>query len=275
MAWRAQPTPDRVMTDASDTLAQGSDFLGLRFEGAVAYISIERERYRNALSVEGWRSLTACVDVLSLRDDVKLVVLRGAGRTFSAGFDIREWETYDPDAVDLTFAAMETALEAVEAVPVPTVAVVEGVAAGAGCQLALACDLRLMAASASIGMPVLRLGILPSPRFALRLSSVAGPAVARELLYTGRLLRAAEADLRGLASAVVDDDDLDSALDRLAEQIAAQPRTGLLATKAATTVELCRLRETHRGLGWSFSDPSEFPTRVAQFLERSAPRPAR
>jgi enoyl-CoA hydratase len=242
----------------------------LDIEGDVARLTIGNGSRRNALGVADWTRLRRLADGLSLYPDVKVVVVRGAGATFSAGSDIREWSAATPAEVDASFQAMEAALQAVENIEVPTVAVIAGVAAGAGCELALACDLRLMARSARLGMPILRLGILPSPAFALRLSALAGSARTRELLYTGRLLDAEQAERYGLATEIVDNSDLDARLENLVSAITSQPRTALVITKAATGIELTRLRSEHGHPGWSFSDPSEFPRRIAAFLKRSA-----
>lgn len=110
-----------------------------------------------------------------------------------------DWVDADSAYVEKSFAHMEEAFSAIEDCPVPVVAEIRGVAAGAGCQLALACDLRLMADSARIGMPIARLGILASPAFAARMVALTGPSVARELLYTGRLVDARTAVELGLA----------------------------------------------------------------------------
>jgi enoyl-CoA hydratase len=242
----------------------------LDIEADVARLTIGNGSRRNALGVTDWTRLRRLADGLSLHPDVKVLVVRGAGSTFSAGSDIREWSQARPAEVDASFQAMEAALQAVENIQVPTVAVVEGVAAGAGCELALACDLRLMARSARLGMPILRLGILPSPAFTLRLSALAGPARTRELLYTGRLLDSEQAERYGLATDIVDDPALDARLENLVSAITSQPRTALVITKAATGIELSRLRKEHDHLDWAFSDPREFPRRIAAFLKPSA-----
>ena len=152
----------------------------------VADVSVGDGQRGNALSSEDWRELEQTFRHLAEDDQLRAVVVRGQGGTFSAGSDMREWVQADRTDVAQSFAAMEAAFTAIEDLPVPVIAEVEGVAAGAGCQLALACDLRVLADTARIGMPIARLGILVSPSFAARLSVLAGPGVARELLYTGR-----------------------------------------------------------------------------------------
>ena len=116
-------------------------------------------------------------------------------------------------------AQMEAAFRAIEICPVPVIAQISGVAAGAGCQLALACDIRVVATSARIGMPIARLGIRPSPAFAARLVRVVGPAVAAELHYTGRLVKGPDAVTTGLANRCVYGELLASTVRDLVEEI--------------------------------------------------------
>ena len=266
MSHLAQDAPTTTAPDRGQSVPAAT----LHIEEDVARLTIGNGSRRNALGVTDWTRLRRLADGLSLYPDVKVVLVRGAAATFSAGSDIREWSQARPAEVDASFQAMEAALQAVESIEVPTIAVIEGVAAGAGCELALACDLRLMASSARLGMPILQLGILPSPAFTLRLSALAGPARTRELLYTGRLLDSEQAERYGLATEVVDDSDLDARLADLVSAITSQPRTALVVTKAATGIELSRLRKEHDHLDWAFSDRREFPRRIAAFLRRSA-----
>jgi enoyl-CoA hydratase len=199
---------------------------------------------------------------------VSVVVLRGGGQTFSAGSDLRFWEDEDSRTVDDDFGRMESALQAVEQIPVPTLAVVEGVAAGAGCELALACDLRIFSQTARIGLPILKLGVLVSPHFALRMSALIGVPRTRELLYSGRLVSADEAERLGMANVVVPQPSVDSELARWVGDISRQPRTGLVAAKTATTVALAELRTRHDAPGWRHFDPRQLSDRVGAFFQR-------
>jgi enoyl-CoA hydratase len=251
------------MTDAAPASRPGRIRLSRTPEVATVWIGDGRSR--NALRTGDWLALADAAAGLNHGPPVKTVLLRGQGATFTSGSDLTEWNGASPEEVDRSFAAMEQAFTAVEAIDVPTVAVVEGAAAGAGCQLALACDLRVAAASARIGMPILRWGILPSRMFVERLSRLAGPSRARELIYLGTMLTAARAEHYGLVSMVVTDEDLEASLTALVAGLTAQPRSGLVATK----------RADGRGAGddeparWSYFDAAEFPGRVAAF--RAAP----
>ena len=160
-------------------------------------------------------------------------------------------------------------MQAIEDLPVPTVAVVEGVATGAGCQLALACDLQLTNRSARVGMPIARLGLLVPATFANRMSLRIGPSRTKDLLYGGRLLTAQQAAGMGLVSTVVLDDDADAALAELLEGWEGLSAASLRASKAAVDQGLRPLTEPARHLPQGpAADPHEFARRVHGFLHR-------
>ncbi|MFJ4617048.1 enoyl-CoA hydratase/isomerase family protein [Streptomyces sp. NPDC088812] len=210
----------------------GTARVGLRREGPVATIRVGNGRRANALGVDDWRALTELLDGLCQDPSLGAVVVTGGGTaTFSAGSDMREWLGADPERIDASFAAMEEALRAVERLPVPAVARVSGAAVGAGCQLACACDLRVVADEARIGMPIARWGILVPPAFAARLALLTGPARARDLLYTGRLVGGAEAVGMGLATLSVPSAELRTATDRLLAAITEHPPAAIRAAK--------------------------------------------
>jgi enoyl-CoA hydratase len=193
----------------------------------------------NALGSDDWTRLTSVARELGADDSLRVVVISGSGRSpFTAGFDMLEWIDATPAEVDKSFEVMEQACVAIEQLPVPVIASVRGVAAGAGCQLACACDLRIIGERARIGMPIARWSILVSAAFAARLMVLAGPDVARELLYTGRLLTGPEAVARGLATQAVPERDLEKVTVDLASAIAAQPTAAVRAAKRAVDAAL-------------------------------------
>jgi len=200
---------------------------------SVAYLILNRPECRNALRSEHWMRLRDLA-LAAAQDDVAAVVLRGSRTTFCAGSDVREWHDASPEMVDSTFRSMEEALQAVEAIPVPTIAVVEGAALGAGCELVIACDVGLCTLDAQIGMPVVRLGIRPSPAFAGRLCASVGKSRARWLLYGGEIVAGGEAAAIGLCTRAVASDHLEAALTDWLQQICGQPRDAIVAAKLAT-----------------------------------------
>ena len=207
--------------------------LDVQRDGPVAIVTIGDGHRRNALTSAAWLRLAGCVGQLSADSGLAAILLRGAGRTFCAGSDVNEWVGAGPAAVEESFAHMETAFRAIETCPAPVLAAVTGVAAGAGCQLALACDLRVMSASARIGMPIARLGIRPSAAFAARLIRLAGPALAAELFYTGRLLRAPQALAAGLTNDVVPVSEVAARSTQLLGEITRNPVSAVRAAKQA------------------------------------------
>jgi len=244
--------------------------VALALRGPVAVLTVGTGARRNAMGIADWHCLQTAARGLAERSTVRAVVLRGHGDVFCAGSDLREWDGACAEQVDASFAQMEAALVAVEGIGVPTVAVVQGAATGAGCQLALACDVQLVARSARIGMPVAQLGILLSAAFATRLTVRVGPARAKELLYSGRLLSAEDAAAVGLVTRVVDDGDLETELHALLDVWRAQPTAALRAAKAAVNAGLTPLTEAAGRVPDSPSaDRLELARRVRAFLHRN------
>lgn len=168
----------------------------------------------NALSTALLGELEAAA--LALSDDPPgAVVVTGSDRMFAAGADIGEFG--GPDEAAVVGRAFRGALDAVAAIPRATIAAVSGFALGGGCELALACDLRLCAASARFGQPEVLLGIVPGGGATQRLARLVGPARAKELIFSGRQVAADEAQRIGLVDRVVDGDALTAAVAWAAE----------------------------------------------------------
>lgn len=212
-------------------------------DGALATVTIGNGQRRNALTAAGWQDLAEGFDALAGVTGLAGVIVQGAGDTFCAGSDVTQWRGIPPEALEDSFARMETAFRAVEACPVPVIAQVAGYATGAGCLLALACDLRVIGESARIGMPIARLGIRPSPAFASRLVRLSGPAVATEMLFTGRLLDARRAVSVGLANLAVPDLELTAGTRALIDDIVRHPPAALCAAKQAVIAATAPLPE--------------------------------
>ncbi len=233
--------------------------------GSIVHITVGDGSKRNALTSRGWDAIADSVRG-SDRDGTHAIVIRGSGGMFCAGSDLREWVEADLDVVEDSFARMESAFRTIEQCSVPVIAEVHGTAAGAGCQLALACDMRFLANSARIGMPIARLGIKASPAFAARILSLAGPATTRHMLYTGVLYDASEAVRRGLADQRVPDDDLPAVTAQVLSRIAEKPAATLRAAKHAVSQALAPTRQATTGNSDTMIEPAEFHDRITRFL---------
>jgi enoyl-CoA hydratase len=169
----------------------------------VGVATIDRQERRNALNAGLCHDLRARLESAG---DVRVVVVTGAGSAFCSGADlVTRFEGDDRSAEDTLRPAFELLMDAIEAFPGPVIAAVNGPAIGAGMQLAVACDFRVVAPVATFSIPAARLGLVLSPANIQRLALLVGPAGARELLMTGRGLDADEAEAVGLVHRRADD----------------------------------------------------------------------
>jgi enoyl-CoA hydratase len=173
--------------------------------GAVAVVTIDRPDALNALDVPTLTELRDRLAELAQDDTVRALVLTGAGeKAFVAGADIKYMSGLDPDGAKAWGALGHEAGLLLETMPKPTIAAINGFALGGGCELALACDLRYAASRAKLGQPEINLGIVPGWGGTQRLARICGLGVAKELIYTGRTVDAAEALRIGLVNAIAD-----------------------------------------------------------------------
>jgi enoyl-CoA hydratase len=206
--------------------------LAVQVDDRLAVVTITRPEVRNALSRQVLAELRDVLAELRERDDVGIVGFTGAGeKAFVAGADISQLRHYDlHTGLD---AEMQRTFDAVEAFPKPTVAAVNGFALGGGCELAMACDIRIASESARFGLPETTLSVLPGAGGTQRVARLVGTGRAIEMILTGRLVPAAEAHAIGLVSSVVPAGGLGAELRRLADQVLAK---GPLAVRLAKVV---------------------------------------
>lgn len=198
----------------------GDEVLLQSVEDGLATITLNRPAAMNALSRELAAAMLAAARDLASRADLRVVVVRGGGgRAFSAGADLKERATLTPVEKGAHTALIGAAIDAVAALPVPTIAAIRGFALAGGMELALACDIRLAAANASFGLTEVNIGIFPGAGGPVRLPRIVGPGKARELIFSGRRIDAAEALACGLVERVVPGEALDDAVAELAGQI--------------------------------------------------------
>lgn len=222
------------MTDTKRTL--------LELRDRIAVITLNAPERRNAIDLEMVESLHADLDRLQHEHGLVAVVLTGAGdQAFAAGADIAQLE--ERRSRDALAAINSSLFKRVEDFPVPIVAAIRGWCLGGGCELAIACDLRVAGRGAKLGQPEVSLGIIPAAGGTYRLPRLIGLGRARELIYTGRVVDAEEAERIGLVNRVVPDERvLDEAL-KLAAEIA---HNGPLAVRMAkaTMNALARANES-------------------------------
>jgi 2-(1,2-epoxy-1,2-dihydrophenyl)acetyl-CoA isomerase len=248
----------------------------IQFEpGAVARITLNRPDRLNSFTAHMHEELR---DALASLDEARVVVLTGAGRGFCAGQDLNDRAVAPGEMVDLG-ATVEISwnplVRLLAALPQPVIARVNGVAAGAGASLAMACDIAIAARSAKFIQSFAAIGLVPDTGGSWHLTRHLGQARAMGLALTGEPLPAEQAADWGLIWKCVDDAELDAAVDALAEKLAAMPPLGLAAIKQIIRTswdrsldeELIVQRDEMRRLGFT----EDYREGVAAFLEKRTP----
>ena len=200
-------------------------------EGHIGTVTLNRPDKRNALTTTMIGEFHAALRELAARQDVRVILVRGAGAAFCAGLDLRELAAQRAAGAVETHG-LEEALETLERCPQATIAAVQGDAVAGGCELALHCDLRVAADTARFAMPLARIGIAVPVRLTWKLVDTIGAAATKELLFTGEPLGAAEAHAFGLVNRVAPAADLDRAVTDLCAQIARNAPLSVRAMKA-------------------------------------------
>lgn len=193
-------------------------------DGPIAWLTFNRPEARNAMTWEMYDALVEACDRVDREPSLRVLVLRGAGeKAFIAGTDIAQFQGFTDRADGVKYEErLDRVLDRLERVAKPTIARVQGVAAGGGCAIAFACDLRVATPGASFGIPVARtLGNCLSAATCSRLLDVMNPGVVKDLLFTGRLISGEEAKSLGLVNRLVGADELDRTVRALATEIAA------------------------------------------------------
>lgn len=172
----------------------------------VSVLTLRRPRARNALGRQLVRELSEALDTLRQEPTTRAVLLASAAPgCFCAGADLKERATMTAAEAGEAVGGLRRLMASVAALPMPTIAVLEGAALGGGAELALACDLRVAGAGAALGFPEARLGIIPGAGGTQRLPRLVGAAAAKELVFTGRRVGGAEAAGMGLVDHCVEE----------------------------------------------------------------------
>jgi len=255
-----------------------TDFRWVRLESeasGVRTLSLDKPPV-NALGRELVGDLERAVARLAEDAGARCLVVRSAGQHFCAGADLKERRTMSVDEVREFVPRLQAACSAVAALPFPTIAAVRGAAAGGGCELALACDLRLLADDTQIGLRETALAILPAAGGTQRLSRLIGPARAKLWILSAAMHTAEEAVRDGAAEKVVPARELDAAALTLARTIAANGPVALRAAKRAIDRGLELPLDRALAYEWDcYQDTLETQDRIEAlqaFLEKRPPR---
>lgn len=257
------------------------DGLVLERDGPVARLVIDRPQARNTLTLALAGELARIVGDLAADESVRVLILRGAGnKAFSAGFDIGaigQTTEVAPDGAVTGDSTLDTAFRAIEDAPFPVIAAIRGHCIGGGFELALACDLRIVADDARFRMPPAQLGWVYGLANLSRFVAALGPSRARHVFLTAETIDAATAFTWGIAHAVMPSEDLDAHVDKLAGKIAAAAPIALAGLKhgiAALSRAQISPDDLARHAEWrrrAFASADLVEGRAA-FLERRPPK---
>lgn len=248
----------------------------LEKQEGIATVTVNRPKALNAINEEMLRELTACFAALESDKDVKVVIITGAGeKAFVAGADIGHMQDLSAVAAREFALLGQKAMNAIEHCSKPVIAAVNGFALGGGCELAMACDIRLVSENARFGQPEVNLGVIPGFAGTQRLPRLIGKGRAKELLFTGDMVDAAEAYRLGLANKVLPQKELLAAAKKMAQKIAAKGQVAVSLCKDAVNNGLemesdkaCRYEADQFAICFATADQKEG---MSAFLEK---RPA-
>ena len=248
------------------------EFVRVEVADAIATIRLDRPKM-NALNAQVQEEIAAAAAEVSQDAAVRTVILYGGERVFAAGADIKEMEQLGYPQMAERSARLQAAFCAVADIPKPVVAAVTGYALGGGLELALCADFRVLGESAKVGQPEILLGIIPGAGGTQRLPRLIGPARAKDLIFTGRHVAAAEALAIGLADAVVPDEEVYQAARDMVARYATGPALALRAAKQAVNmgleVDLATGLEIERLQFAALFATEDQKTGMRSFVERS------
>lgn len=206
------------------------EFVRLEVEDGVGTIRLDRPKM-NALDKQMQEEIRAAALEATERDDVRAAVVYGGERVFAAGADIKEMAEMSYKDMVARSGGLQSSLSAVARIPKPVVAAVTGYALGGGCELALCADVRIAADNATLGQPEILLGIIPGAGGTQRLTRLVGPSTAKDLIFSGRFVKADEALAIGLVDRVVPADQVYAEAVAWARQFTAAAALALRAAK--------------------------------------------
>jgi enoyl-CoA hydratase/carnithine racemase len=223
------------------------EFVNLQVKDGIGVIRLERPPM-NALNAQVQEELRAAARQATTDDGVFAVIVYGGPKVFAAGADIKEMADMSYVQMAARAGALSSAFDAVARIPKPVVAAITGYALGGGCELALACDWRVVATDAKLGQPEIKLGVIPGAGGTQRLARLIGPARAKDLVFSGRMVDAQEALAIGLADRIAAPEEVYDVALALVQPYVNGPSQALRAAKAAIDGGLDR--DMAGGLAW-------------------------
>ena len=179
-------------------------YIQLEPQGEIALLRINRPEALNAMNSDVISELSRTIDIVGTDESIKVVIITGAGeKSFCAGADISYMVNIDPISAEKYASSAQSVLNKIERLNKPVIAAVNGYALGGGCELAMVCDIRIASSNAKLGQPEVTIGIPPGWGGTQRLMRLVGPAKAKELVFTGRMVSADEAFQLGLVNTVI------------------------------------------------------------------------
>ena len=201
-----------------------SDKMIARKDDGVGWMILNNPQRHNAISLEMWDAALEIMADFGADPAVRVMVISGAGgKAFASGADISKFkdERQEADAVAHYQATTQRAYAAIQAMRIPTIAMIRGYCIGGGTAVAVCCDIRVCTENAKFGIPAAKLGLGYGLQRAIPLVDLVGPAFAKEMFFTGRQFDAREAETMGLVNRVVADDELEATVEEMARTIAA------------------------------------------------------
>ena len=179
-------------------------YIQLEPQGEIALLRINRPEALNAMNIDVIAELSRTVDIVGADESIKVVIITGAGeKSFCAGADISYMVNIDPITAEKYASSAQSVLNKIERLEKPVIGAINGYALGGGCELAMVCDIRIASNNAKLGQPEVTIGIPPGWGGTQRLLRLVGPAKAKELVFTGRMVSAEEAFQLGLVNNVI------------------------------------------------------------------------
>lgn len=207
----------------------------LETEGKIAYITINRPKVLNAINYNVLGELDKAIDEVAKKDDISVVIIKGAGnKAFVAGADIGELGTFDAFSSKTYCETGQGIYNKIEALGKAVIASINGFAFGGGCELAMACDIRIASEKSKFALPEVKLGVIPGFGGTQRLPRLVGMGNAKQMMFTGDPINSQRAKEIGLVNEVVEEEKLEERCKQLAETIAANSAVAISFCKAAT-----------------------------------------